>query len=125
MKYWAGDHMGHLDALHALLRKCKLRARQSGRSGKDDGIKAMWMERGSRVCLIIASQLVEMKVSWLPRCVYLHFTLYTGLRGGGTDAGAALHAAAGGVTGGRRCAAFCGRADISPSGPSCEGARAL
>ncbi|KAG5641891.1 hypothetical protein DXG03_003999 [Asterophora parasitica] len=58
LKYWAGDHMGYLDALHALLRKCRTRARAE----KDNATAAsMWKERGARVCLIIASQLVEMK----------------------------------------------------------------
>ncbi|KAG6865157.1 hypothetical protein C0991_004767 [Blastosporella zonata] len=58
VKYWAGDHMGHLDALNALLRKCRSKARQE----KTDPIAvSMWKERGARVCLIIASQLVEMK----------------------------------------------------------------
>ena len=27
LKYWAGDHMGHLDALAALLRRCRASAR--------------------------------------------------------------------------------------------------
>lgn len=62
LKYWAGDHMGYLDALAALLRKCKVNAKQ----GKSDGsAMSMWKERGSRVALIIASQMVEMKVSFL------------------------------------------------------------
>jgi tetratricopeptide (TPR) repeat protein len=30
-RLWAGDHLGHLDALHALLRKCKSAARMAGR----------------------------------------------------------------------------------------------
>ncbi|KAJ7066551.1 hypothetical protein C8F01DRAFT_1248551 [Mycena amicta] len=58
LKYWAGDHMGYLDALYALLRKCKTRSR---RAGGDVSVVAMWKERGARVCLIMASQLVEMK----------------------------------------------------------------
>ncbi|OBZ74047.1 Trafficking protein particle complex subunit 12 [Grifola frondosa] len=59
LKYWAGDHMGYLDALTALLRRCKTKAR---RAKSDAAGTAMWQERGARVCLIIASQLVEMKV---------------------------------------------------------------
>ncbi|KAF7309842.1 Tetratricopeptide repeat protein 15-like [Mycena indigotica] len=58
LRYWAGDHMGYLDALYGLLRKCKMRCR---RAKGDATIVAMWKERGARVCLIIASQLVEMK----------------------------------------------------------------
>ncbi|KAJ2934848.1 hypothetical protein H1R20_g2259, partial [Candolleomyces eurysporus] len=58
LKYWAGDHMGHLDALAALLRKCKVNAKQ-GKS--DGGVMSMWKERGSRIALIMASQMVEMK----------------------------------------------------------------
>ncbi|KAI0325893.1 hypothetical protein GY45DRAFT_1260037 [Cubamyces sp. BRFM 1775] len=58
LKYWAGDHVGYLDALSALLRRCKAKAR--GTRG-DQAAKAMWTERGARVVLIIASQLSEMR----------------------------------------------------------------
>ncbi|KAF8906282.1 hypothetical protein CPB84DRAFT_1813897 [Gymnopilus junonius] len=58
LKYWAGDHMGYLDALSALLKKCRTKCRQSG---NDQTLVPMWKERGARVCLIIASQMVEMK----------------------------------------------------------------
>ena len=51
--------MGYLDALDALLKKCRTKCRQSG---NDPTLVPMWKERGARVCLIIASQLVEMKV---------------------------------------------------------------
>jgi len=57
--YWAGDHMGYLDALTALLKKCRGKARAAR---GDETIRAMWQERGARVCLIMASQLIEMKV---------------------------------------------------------------
>lgn len=64
LKYWAGDHMGYLDALAALLNRCKSKARAAK---ADQAASAMWTERGSRVCLIIASQLIEMKVrAYLP-----------------------------------------------------------
>lgn len=84
LKYWAGDHMGYLDALYALLHKCKTKARQAGRqatalaasrasagvvSKPAEGTDAsamttvMWKERGARICLIMASQLMEMNVS--------------------------------------------------------------
>lgn len=59
LKYWAGDHMGYLDALAALLHRCKSKARSAK---TDPAAAAMWRERGARVCLIIASQLIEMKV---------------------------------------------------------------
>ncbi|KAI9064801.1 hypothetical protein FKP32DRAFT_1685335 [Trametes sanguinea] len=58
LKYWAGDHVGYLDALTALLRRCKSKAR-AARTDQTAG--GMWTERGARVCLIIASQLVEMR----------------------------------------------------------------
>ncbi|KAI0741612.1 hypothetical protein C8Q80DRAFT_1110193 [Daedaleopsis nitida] len=58
LKYWAGDHMGYLDALTALLQRCKSKARAAK---ADQAASAMWTERGSRVCLIVASQLIEMK----------------------------------------------------------------
>ncbi|KAI0705216.1 hypothetical protein BC835DRAFT_1403779 [Cytidiella melzeri] len=59
-KYWAGDHMGYLDSLVVLLKRCRQQARQSARK-KDQVANGMWKERGARLCLIIASQLIEMK----------------------------------------------------------------
>ena len=56
--YWAGDHIGYIDDLSALLRRCKSKARKE----RDAGQRSMWKERGARMCLIIASQLIEMKV---------------------------------------------------------------
>ncbi|KAJ7180722.1 hypothetical protein C8R46DRAFT_1070393 [Mycena filopes] len=58
LKYWAGDHMAYLDALYALLRKCRVRSRRA--KGEITAV-AMWKERGARICLILASQLMEMK----------------------------------------------------------------
>lgn len=57
LKYWTGDHMSYLDALNVLLQQCRIRAK----GAKDDITVSMWKERGARMCLIIASQLVEMK----------------------------------------------------------------
>ncbi|KAH8116437.1 hypothetical protein DFH11DRAFT_1580573 [Phellopilus nigrolimitatus] len=56
--YWAGDHIGYLDDMSALLRRC----RSSARAARDPAEQAMWKERGARMSLIVASQLVEMKV---------------------------------------------------------------
>jgi hypothetical protein len=56
--------MAYLDALNEVLSKCKSKSRAAGKKG-DSVSAAMWQERGSRVCLIIASQLMEMKVSYL------------------------------------------------------------
>ena len=58
LKYWSGDHMGYLDTLKALLSKCRTKARSST---PGDTAASLWKERGARVCLIIASQMVEMK----------------------------------------------------------------
>ena len=60
-QYWAGDHMGYLDALAALLNRCKVQSRAAQRR-RDKAGSEMWKERGARVCLILASQLIEMKV---------------------------------------------------------------
>ncbi|KAJ7879904.1 hypothetical protein B0H14DRAFT_2707812 [Mycena olivaceomarginata] len=62
-----GDHMAYIDALYALLRKCKVRSRRA--RGESTAV-AMWKERGARICLIIASQFMEMKVRfcWKPLC---------------------------------------------------------
>lgn len=65
LKYWTGDHMGYLDALAGLLGLCKTKARAA--NAKADSMTAgMWKERGARICLIMASQLIEMKVRSLP-----------------------------------------------------------
>ncbi|KAJ7823022.1 hypothetical protein B0H13DRAFT_2681588 [Mycena leptocephala] len=58
LKYWTGDHMAYLDALYALLHQCKVRSRRA--KGEPTAV-AMWKERGARICLIIASQFMEMK----------------------------------------------------------------
>ncbi|THH07395.1 hypothetical protein EW145_g3406 [Phellinidium pouzarii] len=55
--YWAGDQVGYLDDLVALLRRC----RSQSRMARDAAERSMWKERGSRMALIVASQLVEMK----------------------------------------------------------------
>lgn len=62
LKYWAGDHMGYLDALNGLLTKCRIKSRQSN---SDPNVMPMWKERGARLCLIIASEMVEIKVGCL------------------------------------------------------------
>lgn len=56
--------MGYLDALAALLKKCRSRCRVSAKAPgvKDESAVPMWKERGARVALIMASQMVEMKV---------------------------------------------------------------
>lgn len=59
LKYWAGDHMAYLDALSALLKKCRTQCRQAG---GDATLVPMWKERGARVALILATQMVEMQV---------------------------------------------------------------
>ena len=51
--------MGYLDALNALLKKCRIKSRQSN---SDPNVMPMWKERGARLCLIIASEMVEIKV---------------------------------------------------------------
>ncbi|OAX34869.1 hypothetical protein K503DRAFT_697904 [Rhizopogon vinicolor AM-OR11-026] len=60
LKYWAGDPMGYLDVLYALLKNCKLKAKAS-KAESDDPNLSMWLERAARMCLIIASQMMEMK----------------------------------------------------------------
>ncbi|KAI6023886.1 hypothetical protein BKA83DRAFT_4053559 [Pisolithus microcarpus] len=55
--YWAGDVRGYVDALAGLLTGCKAKARAESKAAN----LSMWLERSARVCLMIASQLVEMK----------------------------------------------------------------
>lgn len=62
VRYWSDDHIGYLDALMILLNKCKRRAKQCSKAGNEAGYN-MWVERGTRITLIMASQLIEMKVS--------------------------------------------------------------
>jgi hypothetical protein len=69
LKYWAGDPMGYLDVLYALLKKCKLQAKNSKAEG-DESSLSMWLERAARMCLIIASQMIEMKA-----CMYFHIAI--------------------------------------------------
>ncbi|KAI6041301.1 hypothetical protein EDC04DRAFT_2565901 [Pisolithus marmoratus] len=65
--YWAGDARGYIDALAGLLAGCKAKARAEGKIESDGALAtaeanfSMWLERSARVCLMIASQLVEMK----------------------------------------------------------------
>ncbi len=59
VKYWAGDAQGYTDALGALLRRCRRRARIA----RLDADRQMWIERAARVGLIAASQFIEIKVS--------------------------------------------------------------
>lgn len=68
VRYWSDDHIGYLDALMILLNKCKRRARECSKVGSENGYN-MWVERGTRITLIIASQLIEMKV-----CQTIHVT---------------------------------------------------
>jgi len=69
VKYWAGDHMGYLDALNVLLTECRTKARLAR---PDPTTISMWKERAARLCLIIASHLVEMKVVFLTFISPLH-----------------------------------------------------
>ncbi|KAI5895432.1 uncharacterized protein SCHCODRAFT_01088086 [Schizophyllum commune H4-8] len=59
LRYWAGDPMGYTDALAGLLNKCKVKARLTSR--RDEASIEMWKERGARIALILASQMVETK----------------------------------------------------------------
>ncbi|KAH7890846.1 hypothetical protein F5I97DRAFT_1800098 [Phlebopus sp. FC_14] len=56
--YWTGDTLGYVDALSGILGTCKERARILAIA---EANLSMWLERTARVCLILASQLVEMK----------------------------------------------------------------
>ena len=72
--------MGYLDALTALLKKCRMRSRAAS-GATDETVVPMWKERGVRVALIMASQMVEMKVCnpSLSSCVQgnkTHFFIY-------------------------------------------------
>lgn len=73
LKFWAGDVFGYLDEVSALRRKCTTKAREADkarRKGKDDTTSAMWTERAARLGLIIASQLVDMRVCFIAHSYY-------------------------------------------------------
>jgi len=56
IRYWEGNSFGYLDSLSLILRKCKLKCKSA-----DETTLPTWKERAARICLIIASQLLEMK----------------------------------------------------------------
>ena len=56
--YWTGDPIGYLDDLRALLRRCRIRSRKA----RNPSDQSMWKERGARMVLCMASELVELKV---------------------------------------------------------------
>ncbi|KAH7070899.1 hypothetical protein BKA62DRAFT_741091 [Auriculariales sp. MPI-PUGE-AT-0066] len=56
LKYWSADSLGYLDELGSLLQTCKARAKISDREDME-----MWKERAARICLMLATQLLEMK----------------------------------------------------------------
>ncbi|KIY49499.1 hypothetical protein FISHEDRAFT_41576 [Fistulina hepatica ATCC 64428] len=58
VKYWQGDNTGYLDALTVLLNRCKAKSRAAK---NDSATVTMWKERGARILIIMASQLVEMR----------------------------------------------------------------
>jgi hypothetical protein len=72
VRYWAGEHQLYLEELGRLVEMCRKRARgvvrppEPGKKPKDretlERENAMWKERGVRVGLMMASQLIEMKV---------------------------------------------------------------
>jgi trafficking protein particle complex subunit 12 len=62
---WANDPLGYLDVLHALLSKCKRNVREA----KETALVDTWEERCARITLIIASQLIDMKV-WHITAIY-------------------------------------------------------
>ena len=75
--YWAGEPLGYWDDVGVLMGRCRRRAREGekGKGGQGgqggQGEKAMWMERGARMALVAASQLVEMKVRLQLLSIYL------------------------------------------------------
>ena len=62
--YFVKDAYDYLDQLVALRKKCVVKARLA--SNVDEEAKEAWIERGSRVGLLMASQLLEMQVISLP-----------------------------------------------------------
>ncbi|KZV94593.1 hypothetical protein EXIGLDRAFT_672967 [Exidia glandulosa HHB12029] len=56
LKYWAANPLGYMDDLNALLRSCKIKSK----TAPPDDIE-MWKERAARLCLMIATQLLELK----------------------------------------------------------------
>ncbi|EJD47971.1 hypothetical protein AURDEDRAFT_113238, partial [Auricularia subglabra TFB-10046 SS5] len=58
LKYWSANPLGYMDDLNALLRSCKVKSKNPNASPDD---VEMWKERAARLCLMLATQLIEMK----------------------------------------------------------------
>ena len=56
---WGNDPLSYLDALYALLAKCK----RNVRDAVEPALAETWDERCARITLILASQLIDMKVT--------------------------------------------------------------
>lgn len=117
LKYWAGDHMGYLDALNGLLRKTRMKERKAARKVDDTNSKldpttaAMWKERGARISLIIASQLVEMKVHifiFLPNHLLSSGLVFPGFRRIHKTTRTLMHSITANI-----CTSICNRTNIS------------
>lgn len=61
--YYAKDAYEYLDQLAALRKTCVKRALDATRSEVSNDDVELWKERGSRIGLLIASQLLEMQVT--------------------------------------------------------------
>jgi hypothetical protein len=61
LRYWADDHMGYVDSLMEILKKCKRIAKLA--HNRDGKVTAdQWLDKAARVSMVLASQLTEMKV---------------------------------------------------------------
>jgi hypothetical protein len=66
---WGNDPLSYLDSLHALLAKCK----ENVTDAIEPALVDTWTERCGRITLIIASQLIDMKVAGPLRIEYLAY----------------------------------------------------
>lgn len=70
--YYAKDAYEYLDQLAALRKICVKRALDAARSEVSNDDVELWKERGSRIGLLIASQLLEMQVTLASTDPLLH-----------------------------------------------------
>jgi len=61
LRYWAEDHIGYVDSLMEIFKRCKRNAKFT--LNRDGKVAAdQWLDKAARVSMVLASQLTEMKV---------------------------------------------------------------
>jgi hypothetical protein len=59
LKYWAGDSVGYLDTMYAMIKKCKLMAKAALEEGERERVKQLERERRGSVTVGIGGRNVK------------------------------------------------------------------